>query len=89
MPAPSNQRGRFSETPSAPPERRHQGEVLSQFKDGSNQFRVELRCGDVWGIEVLVFENDELQRRRRFFTRELAVQWAELQRAELSAKSAH
>jgi len=76
MPAPSDQRGRFSETPSAPPERRYRV-VLSEFDDGSNHFRVELRSDDLCGTEVLVFENDELLRRRRFFTHEFADPWSE------------
>jgi hypothetical protein len=64
--------------------------VLSQFHDGSGLFRVELRCGNVWGTEVLVFENDALEHRRRFFfTRELAVQWAEALRDRLLRKTAH
>ena len=83
MPAPSNQRGRFSGTPSVPPERRYRGEVLSQFHDGSDHFRIELRCGDAWGTEVLVFTNGTLKHRRRLFTRELAVQWAETLREGL------
>jgi len=89
MRAPSNQRGRLSETSSVPPEKRYPGEVLSQFHDGSGLFRVELRCGNVWGTEVLVFENDALEHRRRFFTRELAVQWAEALRDRLLRKTAH
>ena len=89
MSAPGNQHGRFSETPSAPPERRYPGEVLSQFHDGSDYFRVELRCGNVWGTEALVFKNDRLKHRRRFFTRELAVQWAEALREAILRKTAH
>ena len=89
MTAPSNQRGRISGTPSAPPERRYRGELLSEFNDGSDYFRVELHCHDVWGSEVLVFENDTLEHRRRFFTRELAVPWAEALREALSGRSTH
>ena len=88
MPAPGNQRGRCSEIPSAPQEKRPRGEVLSQFHDGSDPFRIELRCGDSWGIEVLVFKNDRLKHRRRLFTRELAVQWAEALREGLLREAA-
>jgi len=86
MTAPNNQRGQFSESPSppsSPPERRNRGEVLSEFDDGSDHFRVELRCHDLWGTEALVFENDAVLCRRRLYTRELAEQWAETQRAAL------
>ena len=59
------------------------GEVLSEFDAGSDHFRVELRGHDLWGVEVLVFQNGALLYRRRFYTRELAEQWAHDQRAEL------
>jgi len=36
--------------------------VLSEFDAGSEHFRIELRCHDLWGTEVLVFRNDELLR---------------------------
>ena len=90
MTAPNNQRGRFPESPSPtspPPERRLRGEVLSEFDAGSDHFRVELRGHDLWGTEVLVFQNGALLHRRRFYTRELAEQWAQEQRAELQRGS--
>ena len=90
MTAPNNQRGRFSESPfppSPPPENRCRGEVLSEFDAGSDHFRVELRGHDLWGTEVLVFQNGALLHRRRFYTRELAEQWAQEQRAELQRGS--
>ena len=87
MTAPINQRGRYS-GPSPPSERRYRGAVLSEFDDGSDHFRIELRSHDLWGTEVQVFENDALLHRRRFYTRELAEQWAEAQRAVLVCRHA-
>jgi hypothetical protein len=59
------------------------GELLCEFQQGGDRYRVELRHHEIWGIEAQVFRNDRFCRGRRFYTRELAIQWAERERAHL------
>ena len=80
MSAPIPPRGRFAE-PRAIDETRLGGQVLFEFERGADRVRGELRSHDLWGTEAQIFVNEALVRRGRFFTRELAEQWARQQRA--------
>jgi len=87
MVAPVNQRGRFSGIPHQAGTRVYPGELLCEFASGSDRFRIELRNHELWGVEARVFRRDLFLRARRFYTRELAVQWALNERAALLRQS--
>jgi hypothetical protein len=55
-------------------------EALFAFVRGLDRFRCELRDHGESGVEAQFFHNDEFFYGRRFATREMAVQWAELER---------
>src|ERR1700741_5090223 len=61
------------------------GELLLEFVRESDhaQFRCELRYHGEYGVEAQFFQNGELLIGRRFDTKSLAVQWAELEREHL------
>ena len=86
MIAPVNQRGRFSGIPRQTGTRVYPGELLCEFGSGSDRFRIELRNHELWGVEARVFRRGLFLRARRFYTRELAVQWALNERAALLGK---
>jgi hypothetical protein len=65
--------------PPAPPRQPQPGERLFEFKRGHDRFLCELRDHGAYGIEAQFFQNEEFLWGRRFDTRELAVQWAELE----------
>jgi len=83
MTAPVNPRGRSSGIPYLASMQPHRGELLCEFRSRADWFRMELRNHEVWGVEAQVFQNDLFLRSRRFYTRELAVQWAQDERAAL------
>jgi hypothetical protein len=80
MAAPVNPRGRVSGTPHHTG-RVYPGELLCEFDCGADHFRIELQNHEVWGVEARVFRRSLFERARRFYTRELAVQWALAHRA--------
>ncbi|HMF95775.1 MAG TPA: hypothetical protein VKE96_15850 [Vicinamibacterales bacterium] len=86
MIAPVNQRGRFSGIPHQTGSRVYPGELLCEFVSGSDRFRIELRHHELWGVEARVFRRGLFLRARRFYTRELAVQWALNEREALLRK---
>jgi len=86
MVAPVNQRGRFSGIPHQTGTRVHPGELLCEFASGSDRFRIELQNHELWGVEARVFRRGLFLRARRFYTRELAVQWALNERETLLRK---
>jgi hypothetical protein len=58
------------------------GELLFEFVRESDhaQFRCELQYHGEYGVEAQFFNDDWLLIARRFDTKKLAVQWAELER---------
>lgn len=58
------------------------GQLLWAFRKGLCTWRCELRYSE-YGVEAQMLEDGELIIGRRFDTRELAIQWAELEKEEL------
>ena len=65
-----------------PPQRqRRPGELLFTFRDHKHrQVDVELLDRGHWGVEAMFLIDRELRISRRFDTKELAIQWAEIER---------
>jgi hypothetical protein len=61
------------------------GELLFEFVRASDRAPMSciLRPGVEFGVEALILERGELFCSRRFDTRALAVQWAELERVAM------
>ena len=83
MAAPVKPLDRISRTPYASGPELHRGELLCEFERDNRRYRVELRNHELWGIEAQIFQDELFLRGRRFYTRELAVQWAQRERAAL------
>jgi hypothetical protein len=83
MTAPVNQRGRISGIPYHTAGGVYPGELICEFDCGAGRFRIELQNHEIWGVEARVFRRNLFLRARRFYTRELAVQWALEERAAL------
>jgi hypothetical protein len=66
-----------------PPRAPQPGELLFEFLRGHDRFLCELRDRSQYGVEAQFYQNEELLIGRRFETRAVAVQWAELKRAAL------
>ena len=66
----------------APPKPRP-SEPLWMFRKGHHQMSCELRYRGEFGVEAQILSDGELRIGRRFDTRALAVQWAELERAAI------
>jgi hypothetical protein len=65
-----------------PPQRRILGrrERLFEFLSGYERFVCELRDHGEGGVEAMFYQDEEFLVSRRFATRDLAVQWADLER---------
>ena len=59
------------------------GEQLVEFLRGDDRFVRELRDHGAFGLDVQFFQNKDFLFSRWFETRELAVQWAELERTAI------
>ena len=66
-----------------PPRQPHPGEKLFEFLVGPTRHLCELRDHGKWGVEVQFFKNEEFLMGRHFDTRELAIQWAAIERAAI------
>ncbi len=67
------------------------GELLFEFVRASD--RAQIRCDlryhrDFWGVEAQFLLNGDVLIARRFDTRALAVQWAELEREAIEKSGA-
>lgn len=68
-----------------PPVRQYRpGELLFAFRDTKHrQIDCEPRDHRPYGVEAMFLVDRELRYSRRFDTRELAIQWAELERPDI------
>jgi hypothetical protein len=66
-----------------PPRVPRPGEPLWELRKDHHTYACELRYHGEWGVEAQIFKDGDLLIGRRFDTRELAVQWAELERQDL------
>ncbi|HKB09869.1 MAG TPA: hypothetical protein VKD69_04410 [Vicinamibacterales bacterium] len=83
MTAPADlQRGRCVELPGHV-RALHRGDLLFEFTHGLDRYRIELQSHLLWGVEAVFFRNGAFLRCGHFYTRELAMQWAERERSAL------
>jgi hypothetical protein len=59
------------------------GEGIWQVRHNHALWSCELRDHSPWGVEAQILRDNELVIGRRFDTRELAIQWAELERCDI------
>ena len=64
------------------------GEKLFEFLVGHKRHLCELRDHGKWGVAAEFYVNEEFVMSRRFDTRELAIQWAQLERAAIEKDGA-
>jgi|SRR5712692_3828650 len=66
-----------------PPQQSRPGERLWSLRKDGDEIDCQLRYHGEWGVEAQFFRRGEFWNGRRFDTRALAVQWAELEREAL------
>jgi len=86
--SPKNQRALRHDATRPAPRTPQPGEPLFAFLRGHDRFTCELRAHGRFGVEAQFFQNEEFWYGRRFDTRALAVQWAELERQAIERNGA-
>ena len=86
--SPTDQTALLWNAPRPPPRKQRPGEPLWSVRVNGATWEAELRYHGEYGVEAQIFKQGEFLIGRRFDTRELAIQWAKLERAELEGKAA-
>lgn len=89
--SPKNQEALFHGAKPQPPRQPQPGELLFEFLRGHHRYRCELRDHGGYGVEAQFFKNEEFLYGQRFdprldrlrTPRQMAITWAELERAAI------
>ena len=81
--SPKNQASLRWNVPPAPARQPLSGEQFVEFLRGDDRFVHELGEHGAFGLKVQFFQNKDVLFSRRIETRDLAVQWAELERTAI------